>query len=150
MLDEYREILLDAGLVTEEQVLDALEYQERLQSQKIGQFLIEKGILQEREVYMALAEKFRIPFVDLRRQKVSKKILGVFPQNLMTKLKVLPIAVKEGALVVATVLPDPAPICEIILKHSPLTDVEFVLAQPTHVRNVLHVLYQKKGNMGQK
>ena len=139
------EILLDAGLVTEEQVLDALDYQERLQTQKIGQFLLEKGILQEREVYMALAEKFRIPFIDLRKQKVSKKILTVFSRDLVMKLKVLPIAIKKGSLVVATVLPDPSSICEIVLKYSPLKDVEFVLVQPTHIKNVLRVLYQKQG-----
>lgn len=137
------EILLDGGLVTEEQVLDALAYQERLQSLKIGQFLIGKGILQEREVYMALAEKFRIPFLDLRKQKVPRKILTIFPRELVTKLKVLPLGLREGALVVATVLPDPSAICEIVMKHSPLKDVDFVLVQPTHLKNVLRVLYQK-------
>jgi len=138
------EILLDAGLVNEEQILEALDHQEKMQNTKIGQFLIEKGIIQEKEVYMALAEKFRIPFVDLRLQKVSKKILSLLPDTIIQRYKVLPIAVKETSLVVATVRPDPSAICEIVLKQSPMKDIEFVLAQPSHLRNVIRMLYQKK------
>jgi len=139
------EILLAAGLVNEEQILEALQYQESLQNKKIGQFLIEKGIIQEKEVYVSLAEKFRIPFVDLRKVKVNKVILSLLPRDIVLKLKVMPIAIKDTSLIVATLCPDPGPLCEIILKNSPFTDVQFVLAQPSHLKNIIHMLYVIKG-----
>lgn len=138
------EILLNAGLVNEKQIQQALEYQKRLHNRKLGSFLIEKGILQEKDVCNALSEKFRIPFVDLRHQKGSKKVLSMLPRELILKLNVLPLAVKDNSLVVATLLPDPAPICEVILKHTSVKDVQFVLAQPSHLRNVIKVLFQQK------
>lgn len=138
------EILLKAGLVNEEQILAALTQQKKLQNRKLGNFLIEKGILQEKDVCLALAEKFRIPFVDLRQQKGSKKVLSLLPRELILKLKVLPLSLKEGTLVVATLLPEPSTICEVILKHSPVKDVEFVLAQPSHLKNVINMLFQVK------
>lgn len=138
------EILLNAGLVNEEQINAALALQKRLQNRKLGHFLIEKGILQEKDVCMALAEKFRIPFVDLRKQKGSKKVLSLLPRELITKLKVLPLSVNKGVLVIATPLPEPSTICEVILKHSPVKDVEFVLAQPSHLKNVINMLFPQK------
>ncbi|GAB4341160.1 MAG: hypothetical protein Kow0089_15330 [Desulfobulbaceae bacterium] len=139
------EILLASGLVNEEQVLDALEYQEALQTMKIGQFLIEKGIVQEKEVYLALSEKFRIPFVDLRTQKVSRKVLALFPRRLVLDNEILPITVDGDRLTVATHLPEPEYLCEEILKEYKCSDIRFVLAQPTHIRNIINLLYRKIG-----
>jgi hypothetical protein len=138
------EILFNAGLVNEEQITRALAYQKRLQTSKLGNFLIEKGILQEQDVCVALAEKFRIPFVDLRQQKGSRKVLSLLPQDIIERLKVLPLSFSEGTMVLATLLPDPSAICEVILKHSPAKDVKFVLVQPSHLRNVINVLFQNK------
>ena len=138
------EILLEAGLVNEDQIQEALAYQKRLHNRKLGSFLIEKGILQEKDVCVALAEKFRIPFVDLRHEKGSKKALSLLPKGLIQKLVVLPLAVKEDTLVVATVMPDPSPICDVILKHSPLKELEFVLVQPSHLKNVIKMVFAKK------
>lgn len=138
------EILLKAGLVNEEQIMAALEHQERLKNKKLGQFLIEKGILQENEVYQALAEKFRIPFIDLRQQKVTRATLSCLPQEVIQRLHVLPLAVREDVLVVATLLPDPGPICEIVLKHASARNLEFVLVQPSHLKNVIRVLFQQQ------
>jgi hypothetical protein len=138
------EILINAGLVNEEQINQALAHQKKLQNRKLGHFLIEKGILQEKEVCIALAEKFRIPFVDLRQQKGSKKALALLSQDIIQRLKVLPLSFDKGTMVLATLLPDPSSICEVILKHSPAKDVTFVLVQPSHLKNVISVLFKQK------
>jgi len=139
------EILLSSGLVNEQQVLDALETQENMQNMKIGQFLVEKGIIQEKEVYIALAEKFRIPFVDLRKEKVSKKILMRLPRNLVLKNEILPISFDNETLKIATLLPDAPFQDETFLTEGNCKDVQFVLTQPTHLRNIINLLYKKIG-----
>jgi len=144
------EILLDAGLVSEEQVLEALELQEKMKRKKLGEFLIEKGILREKELYISLAEKFRIPFIELRQYKVSRKILSLLPREVVLQHTVMPIALHDSVLVVATIDPDVSSIRAEVIRHSPIKDVEFVLAQPTHLKNVINVLFQgkKPGNSG--
>lgn len=144
------EILLDAGLVSEEQVLDALEFQEKMKGKKLGEFLVEKGVLQEKELYISLAEKFRIPFVDLRQQKVAKKILTLLPRELVLRHKVLPIALNETTLVVATSSPDVAEVRDEILRMDAQQKVDFVLAQPTHLKNVVNILYQDRRRRGRE
>lgn len=137
------EILLMAGLVTESQVLETLELQKKMQNKKIGQLLIEKGILREREVYIALAEKFRLPFIDFKKVKVNRKILSLLFGDVVVKHNVMPVALKGSSLIVATHLPDPSPICEDVLKQSRIPSIRFGLAQPSHLKNVINVLYKK-------
>jgi hypothetical protein len=142
------EILLDAGLASEDQIMDALDYQEKMQRKKLGEFLVEKGIIKEKELYISLAEKFRIPFIDLRQQKISKKILTLLPRELVMRFKVLPIALKDSTMVVATASPDVSAVREVILRDSNLKKVEFVLVQPTHLKNVVNILYQDRRTQG--
>ena len=142
------EILLDAGLVNEDQVMDALEFQEKIQSKMLGEFLVEKGILREKELYISLAEKFRIPFVDLRQQKVSRKILTLLPREMVLEYKVLPLSLQDRTLVVATSSPDVAALRDAILQQGDLNSVEFVLAQPTHLKNVVNILYRDRRKHG--
>lgn len=142
------EILLNAGLASEDQIMDALDFQEKMQSKKLGEFLVEKGILREKELYISLAEKFRIPFIDLRQQKISKKILTILPRELVLQFKILPIALKDSTLVVATPSPDISAIKDAILRNSEQYRVEFVLAQPTHLKNVVNILYQDRRHHG--
>jgi tetratricopeptide (TPR) repeat protein len=138
------EILLASGLVSEEQVLEALEYQESLQNKKIGQFLVEKGVLRESEVYLSLAEKFRIPFIDLKKIKVNKKILSLLPREVVLSYSAMPIALKGSTLIIASIHPDPSEIYDFIHEQSRVPDIQFVLAQPSHLKNVIRVLYKTK------
>jgi len=142
------EILLDAGLVSEDQIMDALDFQEKMKSKKLGEFLVEKGIIREKELFISLAEKFRIPFIDLRQQKISRKILALLPRELVLRFKVLPISLKDSTLVVAVPSPDVSAIKDEILQHCGGNKVEFVLAQPTHLKNVVNILYQDRRRQG--
>jgi len=139
------EILLTSGLVDKEQVLEALEYQEYLQNMKIGQFLVEKGIVQEEEVCIALAEKFRIPFVDLKKQKVSRKTLTHLSKNFILQNEILPISLDNDILTVATLNPDVSDLYEATIKECKCKDVQFVLTLPTHLRVIIDLLDEKNG-----
>jgi type IV pilus assembly protein PilB len=112
-----------------------------MKSTKLGEFLVEKGILNERELFISLAEKFRIPFIELRQCKVSRKILAVLPRETVRKHMVMPIGLEDGALVLATGDPDVSLIREEIVRQSPVKNIRFVLTQPTHLKNVINVLF---------
>ncbi|MBU0729056.1 MAG: hypothetical protein KKE17_01330 [Proteobacteria bacterium] len=135
-------ILVEAGLVSEAQVSAALVVQEKFKKKRIGQFLIEKGLLEEDKIFMGLAEKFRMPFVDLRQVTFSKKALSQLPKDLVSKLQVLPISQDETTLVVATLAPDVPAIKDVLLKHVKGQKIELVLVRPTQLRAAIKKLYQ--------
>src|SRR5215831_10064157 len=60
------DILIGRGLITERDVLNAREIQRKRGSQakRIGETLIEMGLIEERHVVEALADKFGFPLLD--------------------------------------------------------------------------------------
>jgi hypothetical protein len=64
---------------------------------------------------------------------------------LIRKLHVLPLAVREDVLVVATLQPDPGPVCEVVHRYASARNVEFVLVQPSHLKNAIRVLFRQQG-----
>ena len=138
------EILLLSGLVHEDLILEALEYHEQIKNLEIGEFLIDKGVVKEMEVYISLAEMHRIPFVDLRQRKIPKESLAILPEALIVHHEVLPLVKKDDILLVASHCVDPAHLSETILKASGCKQVKYVLSPPTHIRKIINVLYDKR------
>jgi hypothetical protein len=131
------EILVNAGLVAEEQVSDALAYQENLRNLRIGQFLVSRGLIHEQEVCIALAEKFRLPFIDLAKQRVSRNTLTLLPMDFLARNEILPLSFDDNILTIAVPHPDSLDLREEILALCRCADIRFVLALPTHLRIIL-------------
>ena len=73
------DILIEAGLVTKEQVEAALSSQDVGKRKKIGRLLIDEGLITEDQLLMALAVKFRLPFVDLDTMVPTQEALACLP-----------------------------------------------------------------------
>ena len=110
----------------------------------LDQFLVEKRVVKEREVYISLAEKNKIPFVDLIGRKLSKKSLASIPKSLILKHEILPLVMKDDMLLVATHCIDMTHLSEEIVKAADCKDVKFILSPPTDIRKIIHLVYDKK------
>lgn len=100
------DILVKSGIVTRKQVEKAYDIQAKLRKKKIGEMLIESGSVSEDKVYGVLAEKFRKPFIDLKAFEPSEDAKSHLPRNLVLELMVLPLAVDNGRLILATSRPE--------------------------------------------
>ncbi len=80
------DILVDAGVITEEQLLQALEYQ-RQQPKKIrlGLALVQKGITSELAIMEALKEQLHIESVTLTGMKISQEIVNLVTDSALLK-----------------------------------------------------------------
>ena len=96
------EILIEAGLVTKAQVEAALATQIAGKKKKIGSLLIEKGLITEAQLLMALALKFHMPFVDLNTIVPTKKALACLSTDIVHSLQILPMEDDGNRFVVAT------------------------------------------------
>ncbi|TSE25509.1 Type II secretion system protein E [Tepidimonas sediminis] len=94
------EALLGLGKITPDQLAAALQRQKSTGT-PLGQTLVEMGLIQPADLQVALARKMGYPFVDVRRYPVDPAALRLVPLALATRLRVLPIALVGGALVVA-------------------------------------------------
>jgi len=93
------EILINDGLVTRDQVENALSTKEK---KKTGALLMERGLVSEDQLLAALAAKFWLPFVDLCALTPSPEALATLSKGTVYQMKVLPIDLEGKTLVVAT------------------------------------------------
>ena len=141
---QKEEVLLFSGLVNDEEILDAIERLEHMEKLTLEQFLVEKMVVKEREIYISLAEKHKIPFVDLIGRKLSKKSLASIPKSMILKHEILPLVMKDDMLLVATHCIDMTHLSEEIVKVADCKDVKFILSPHTDIRKIIHLVYDKK------
>jgi type IV pilus assembly protein PilB len=114
--DRLGEILLREGLVTREQLSQALSEQKNTKH-RLGYVLVKLGLVQELEITKVLARQYRMPAVDLTRFEVDPKIIRLVPAEMATKSIVLPLKREGRTLTVA--MADPT-------DHGLLEDLKFI------------------------
>ena len=95
------ELLVEAGLVSSKQLNDALCLQAENQQRRLGDILVDMGIITPRQVQMALSEKLGIPFVNLREFKIDPTVLQLVSATFANRHQVLPLLRMGESLVVA-------------------------------------------------
>lgn len=103
-MKQLGEILLDEGLVSEAQLLAALDEQ-GARNQSLGRTLVELGFLSEGQLVKALAAQVGMPFVDLDEYPVDRAAVSMVPAALCRRYTVLPVGIRDGALMLATADP---------------------------------------------
>ena len=98
------EVLLENGLLTPGELDRALEEQKR-QRRPLGQVLLSLGIVDEKALARVLSLHFNVPLVDLSRARVQKDALALIPESYAREHTILPIRLEKGELDVATVDP---------------------------------------------
>jgi general secretion pathway protein E len=92
------EILLDAGLVTPEQMESAKKASQ--DGQDITDVLIAQGIITQYDVAMALSLQLNLPLIDLKRHTVQPRALELIPQEIARRYNLVPMDIIDGELVV--------------------------------------------------
>ncbi|MCL3862852.1 ATPase, T2SS/T4P/T4SS family [Actinotalea sp. K2] len=99
-MKQLGDILLDEGILSEGQLMAALDEQ-AVRGQSLGRVLVEIGMLSESQLVRALANQVGMEFVELGDYPVDRNAIALVPSALCRRYIVLPIAIADGALVLA-------------------------------------------------
>ncbi|WP_435299987.1 GspE/PulE family protein [Timonella sp. A28] len=99
-MKQLGEILLDEGLVTQDQLLAALDEQV-MRGTSLGRVLVEGGMLTESQLVSALAQQVGLQFVDLDEFSVDRKAVALVPGTLCRRYVVLPIGFEGDSIKLA-------------------------------------------------
>ncbi|MEA4923088.1 MAG: GspE/PulE family protein [Eubacteriaceae bacterium] len=85
------DVLIDYGYVTEEQVSEALEYQNdhKQEGLRLGETLIKLGYIKESEMLRALADRLKIPVIDISSADVDRGSVEKIPKALAKQYNML-------------------------------------------------------------
>ncbi len=93
-------ILLEDGVVSEDQLMDAIDEQQRT-GQSLGRALVELGLITEGQLVRALASQVGMEFVELSNFQVDQSAVALVPAAVCRRHTVLPIGFEEGAIKIA-------------------------------------------------
>lgn len=94
------EILVEQGLLTPEQVQDAL----RLQHQTglmFGEVLVQQKLITEDKIVAVLVSQFGIPYIKPMAYKIPKELLDIFEPQMMRRFQFVPLDSVGSVLVIA-------------------------------------------------
>ncbi|MBI5416019.1 MAG: Flp pilus assembly complex ATPase component TadA [Candidatus Omnitrophica bacterium] len=85
--------------------LDALLQEADRSTESLQQILLKRRALPERDILVALGEKLKIPYVDLRTVEVEKTVLDKVPVKVASYYGFVPLAIKGRNMTVAVSVP---------------------------------------------
>lgn len=133
------ELLVGAGLVSEEQVLAALRAQ-RGSGLPLGIYLVRSGILTEIELISVLSQQLEVPIVDLDAASLQDDAVKKIAPEYARANRVVPFRMESRTVVVAT----SDPTREDVLDHVRVTthcDARFMLASPAGIDRAIDRAY---------
>ncbi len=98
-IERIGELFVREGLVTEAQIISALEKQKQLGGNKqIGDLLVSMGTITERDRVRVLGTHWGVDYIDLSANPVERETANLITQDLARRYKVIPLGVKNGRL----------------------------------------------------
>jgi type IV pilus assembly protein PilB len=134
------ELLIGDGVITQEQLQEALQKKGDDPSKRVGRILVELGYANQTQISLALARKFGIPYVQLKEFEISPDVLSIIPADMALQYNVLPLAIVEGMLVVAMEDPMDWEARDIIQFHAN-RNIEVVIASSSDISQTLSEYY---------
>ena len=74
------EMLLKAGLITQEQLEESLEAQ-KTNGEKLGFNLVQLGYVQEDDITQLLSEQYGVPSINLRHFEIDESVIKLIPSE---------------------------------------------------------------------
>lgn len=137
--------LVSLGFITRAQLDEALAQQATDRSVPLGEVLVRMGAVSQQDLQIALARKMGFPIVGIAQFPIEAEALRKLPYPMALRLRLMPLMVRDGRLVVA--LADPQRRREAMEEVEFLTQMKCVpvLAQCASLEDTLRAAYEKFG-----
>jgi len=129
------EVLVEWGIISPKEVNKALDHA-KAKGLRIGEALVDLKLCSESNVYKALASQHNMEYVELDRSSVPSNAVALIPEDLMRKYLILPLGVEGGKLKV--VVHDPLDLEMLdILRFRLHKDIRTSIAPRGRIKSIL-------------
>ena len=137
------DMLLELGLITQEQLKQALEFQSR-EKGRLGSILIEHNFITERQLIDALRMQLGIEYIDLTKVDIAPEMSRYVPKNLAKRMSIVPVRSSKDQLFLAMADPLNFMAVEEAQRTSRKRIVPMIASEPA-VQHAINVLYGNEG-----
>ena len=135
------EILVQQGLLTNDQLMASLEKQ-KLTGKKLGRVFIESGFVTERQISEAIARQLNIPFIDLKLFNAKPEVVRVLPEAQARRFRALVLEDRGDSYQVGMVDPIDIFAYDEIVRLLP-KEVVLAVVTESDVLNVIDRVYRR-------
>lgn len=134
------ELLVASGKASSNDVISAVFEQRRNPGRRLGEILIERGVITEVELTGALAREFQLSVVDLTKTPPQPAAIAAVPPSIILKHRVLPVDVRGNTLVLAVRDPLDFEAIEAVRFNNSFRQVTTVLVVPSQLDAAIALL----------
>ena len=132
-------ILMDCGLVTSEQIEQAVSRQIET-GRMIGETLVELRFTTEESIIWALSKQLGIPYADVQPQAIDGELVRRFPESLLRRTQAVPLfrSPEDGVTIACADPSDSEAVAS--LQEAAECAVSFVIGGPASIRRALDTI----------
>jgi type IV pilus assembly protein PilB len=140
---KFGQVLVDLGYIDQEQLWDLLE-QARTADQSLARVVLDRGLVTEDQLLQAQGERHGLTVANLEESKPTPEALKLVPENMAQIYKILPLKFEGDTLTVVMSDPDNLSALDDLRNFLGIKQVEAVLALPRHIEEAQKAAYAGK------
>jgi len=139
------DILIASGLIDEEKLKKALDYQQKHKI-PLGKSLTELGFVKEHDIIVALSDQLGIPYVSLSNYQLDPSVLSYIPESMARGHKIIPLFKIGNTLTIGMIDPLNVMVLDEISRKTGL-EVEPSICTEEELNQTIEQYYGSKGTM---
>ena len=139
------DVLLKEGFITHEDLKKA-EQRQQDNGGVLSYILVKLGLVTEEQIVVGLAKQLGIPHMKLTNYKLDPEVVGLLPERIIRKDKVIPLSQSGNTLTVATADPLNVLMSD-DLKALTGCNIQTIVATPSEIEQVIGDYYSTRATM---
>ena len=138
------DILIEQGLITPQQLEEALEMQGAGNKKRIGEILVEIGAISREELYEVLQYIYETEYIDLSNYVIDPEVISLIPEKFALQFKLIPISKNddENELVIAMANPLDVYAIDFVRGHTKIKKIKTMLAAEDDILSAINSYYE--------
>ncbi|MBU4227398.1 type II secretion system ATPase GspE [bacterium] len=136
------DILIEQGLITPQQLKEALEMQKNGNKKRLGEIFVETGVITREELYEVLQYVYETEYVDLSNYVIDPEVISLISEKIALRLKLIPISKNNGELIIAMANPLDVYAIDFVRDHTKIKKIKSLMAPEEDILNAITNYYE--------
>jgi type IV pilus assembly protein PilB len=136
------DILIEQGLITSQQLKEALEMQKAGNKKRLGEILAELGAISRDELYEVLQYVYEAEYVELSNYVIDPEVISLISEKAALRFKLIPISKNDDELTIAMANPLDVYAIDFVRDHTKIKKIKSLLASEEDVLNAITNYYE--------
>ncbi len=136
------DILIEQGLITSQQLKEALEMQKNGNKKRLGEIFVETGAISREELYGVLQYVYETEYVDLSNYVIDPEVISLISEKAALRFKLIPISKNDDELIIAMANPLDVYAIDFVRDHTKIKKIKSLLASEEDVLNAITNYYE--------